>query len=115
MRSARVLVPSPPFTQRVAETSSVPLAGQYQVPQQERSARGVGCVAAVSLSSSPLETTPGSASRARPTLNKVLLDILTSVLFSLEPTRHPATTRPRLVRDRIAILYLDLRSSVACI
>ena len=47
--------------------------------------------------------------------HQILLDILTSFLFSLEPVRHPATTRPRLVRDGIAILYLDLCSSVPCI
>jgi hypothetical protein len=45
------------------------------------------------------------------TLDEILLDIFASLLLSLEPGGHPATTCPSLVRDGIAILYLDLCSS----
>src|SRR5262249_54039405 len=38
---------------------------------------------------------------------EILLDILAGLLFSLEPHGHPTTSGPRVIRQRIAILYLD--------
>ena len=42
---------------------------------------------------------------------EVLVDILAGLLFPLEPCRHAAAPRPRLVRHGIAVLYPDVSSS----
>jgi|SoiMethySBSTD1v2_1073268.scaffolds.fasta_scaffold20155_7 hypothetical protein len=58
-----------------------------------------------------MEASAQSGSLRHSTLDEILLDIFASLLLSLEPGGHPATTCPSLVRDGIAILYLDLCSS----
>jgi hypothetical protein len=42
-------------------------------------------------------------------LDAILLDILACILLELEPSCHPAATRPRFARLRLAVLGLNPR------